>query len=94
MDEQERLRVDPWFRVKGHKRVFAIGDCCATDEDKLATTAAEHGMRVARIIFTLIQVCAAASKQSHALTSTCDWLFSATRQQQETRRFKSEHWQS
>ncbi|CAH1792759.1 unnamed protein product [Owenia fusiformis] len=42
MDSFGRLKVDEYFNVIGCEDVFAIGDCCNTDEPKMALNGMEH----------------------------------------------------
>jgi len=46
-DEHKRIKVDPYLEVCKLNDVFAIGDCCDTDEHKMAAHANNHGALVA-----------------------------------------------
>ena len=47
LDEFGRLKVDEILQVIGEDSVYAIGDCCNTDEEKMAAHAGNHGEAVA-----------------------------------------------
>ena len=56
IDENGRIKVDGYLRVKDmkNKKIFAIGDCCNTQEDKMAAYAgAQAELLVNNITMTL-----------------------------------------
>ena len=54
VDDNGRLKVDAQHRVVGHEgRVWAIGDCCNTDEGKLAYAAIEQAKYLAAVLAKL-----------------------------------------
>ncbi|XP_041453522.1 ferroptosis suppressor protein 1-like [Lytechinus variegatus] len=50
MDERGALRVNPYFQVEGYEDIFAIGDCCTANLQKMANKAKAHGESIARNI--------------------------------------------
>ncbi len=55
LDEQSRVRVDPYLRIEGHNNLFAIGDITNVEEPKTAYLAQKHAEIVARNIKALSQ---------------------------------------
>ena len=43
MDNLGRLRVNEFLQVDGYTDIFALGDCCDTEEPKLGYVAGLHG---------------------------------------------------
>ncbi len=43
VDEKGLVRVTPELQVEGLEDVYAIGDCCNTDQEKMAAHAQDHG---------------------------------------------------
>ena len=41
-DPRNRIRVTPDLMVEGFSNVYAIGDCCNTEEEKMAPHAETH----------------------------------------------------
>lgn len=50
IDDNGRIKVNEFLQVSGHSNIFAVGDCCNTEEHKMAAFAGAHGETVARNI--------------------------------------------
>ena len=50
-DNKNRLRVTPELLLVGEQNIYAIGDCCNTSEEKLASHACAHARTVAHNIW-------------------------------------------
>jgi len=50
IDENGRIKVNEFLQVPGLSNIFAVGDCCNTDEHKMAAFAGAHGDTVAKNI--------------------------------------------
>jgi len=53
LDQAGRIRVNEHLQVQGFSNIFAIGDCCNTPEQKLASHAMKHAAAVAANIAAL-----------------------------------------
>lgn len=47
LDENGSVKVDKFLRLEKHPHVFAGGDCCNTNEEKMAAIASAHGSTIA-----------------------------------------------
>ena len=50
-------QVNDFLQVSGHQNIFAVGDCCNTQEHKMAAFAGAHGETVARNIIKEVMGC-------------------------------------
>jgi len=50
IDDNGRIKVNEFLQVSGHTNIFAVGDCCNTEEHKMAAFAGAHGETVAKNI--------------------------------------------
>ena len=50
-DNKNRLKVTPELLLVGESNIYAIGDCCNTSEEKLASHACAHARTVAHNIW-------------------------------------------
>ncbi len=50
LDENGLVKVTPELLVEGLEHVYAIGDCCNTDQEKMAAHAQNQGESVCRNI--------------------------------------------
>jgi NADH dehydrogenase len=54
LDERGRVRVDPYLRVEGHERVWALGDCAAVPNartpGRVDPPTCQHALRQARCL--------------------------------------------
>ena len=57
LDELGRAKVNQFLQLEGDEKVFAIGDCCNTQEDKMAAFADKHGEVVAANIISQARGC-------------------------------------
>jgi len=60
IDEAGRIKVNQYLQVSGHSHIFAVGDCCNTEEHKMAAFAGAHGETVARNIIKELMGCSPA----------------------------------
>ena len=61
IDEAGRIKVDTFLQVEGLTKIYAVGDCCNTQEDKMAAFAGKHGETVAANILKEVTGCGAPS---------------------------------
>merc|ERR1711953_312723 len=57
IDEEGRIKVNDFLQVSDHQNIFAVGDCCNTQEHKMAAFAGAHGETVARNIIKEVMGC-------------------------------------
>ena len=57
VDEAGRIKVDEFLKIEGLENIYAIGDCCNTQEDKMAAFAGKHGEVVAANIVKELKGC-------------------------------------
>lgn len=57
LDELGRAKVNQFLQLEVEEKVFAIGDCCNTQEDKMAAFADKHGEVVATNIISQARGC-------------------------------------
>ena len=50
-------QVNEYLQLSGHTNIFAVGDCCNTDEHKMAAFAGAHGETVAKNIIKEVMGC-------------------------------------
>ncbi|XP_072180715.1 ferroptosis suppressor protein 1-like [Diadema setosum] len=50
MDERGALKVNSYLQVEGHENIFAVGDCCNADMQKMALRAGEQAKAAAKNI--------------------------------------------
>jgi NADH dehydrogenase FAD-containing subunit len=50
LDQNNRIKVNNLLQVEGYENIFAIGDCCNTEENKMAAYADAHGLHVVGVI--------------------------------------------
>ena len=57
LDENGRVKVNDKLEVEGfeNNNVYAIGDCCNTNEEKMATYAGTHGDTIAKNLLRELQ---------------------------------------
>jgi len=60
IDEEGRIKVNEYLQLSGHNNIFAVGDCCNTQEHKMAAFAGAHGETVARNIIKEVMGCSPA----------------------------------
>ena len=56
-EEYYSNQVNDYLQVSGQKNIFAVGDCCNTQEHKMAAFAGAHGETVARNIIKEVMGC-------------------------------------
>ena len=61
IDEAGRIKVYKFLQVEGLTKIYAVGDCCNTQEDKMAAFAGKHGETVAANILKEVTGCGAPS---------------------------------
>ncbi|XP_054750197.1 ferroptosis suppressor protein 1-like [Lytechinus pictus] len=64
MDEGGALKVNQYLQVEGHENIFAVGDCCNADIQKMAYRAGEQGKAVYHNILQHASGCALKPYQS------------------------------
>jgi len=57
IDEHGRIKVNEFLQVSGISNIFAVGDCCDTEEHKMAAFAGAHGETVAKNIVKELTGC-------------------------------------
>lgn len=62
MNDIGQYKVDEYLQIKGRNRMFAIGDCCDSDDPKMAMIAGEQGKIVAYNVVQLLNSSSASMK--------------------------------
>lgn len=53
LDQSGRIKVNSSLQIEGYDNMFAIGDCCNTEENKMAAYAEAHGVHAVKTIINI-----------------------------------------